>query len=97
MSDEVRDLGLREPHQLTRQRSSRAGRDGRPRPGDPGLIGDDYKLHDQKQDRKFQDAMLLAMSRRQEKLPPVVVHAHDSVPMRRHVPGQVLTASNLEN
>lgn len=90
MSEQLRDV-------LQRARSSRAGRDRRPMPGDLGEIGDDYKLHDQKQDRAFQDAMLLALSRRQEKLPPVVEHHHDSVPMRRHVPGQVLSASNLEN
>lgn len=76
-------------------RPPRVGHEGRPGRDHPGEIGEDYRLDDKKQDRKFQDAMLLALSRRQERMPaPEKPHAHDSVPRRPFATGFVATASS---
>lgn len=90
---------MSDDHTLIEQaRPARTGREGRPGRNHPGEIGEDYRLQDQKQDRKFQDRMLLALSRRQERMPQAEKpRTHDSVPRRPFATGLVLTASNLEN
>jgi hypothetical protein len=95
MSD-VLNLSLRK--QPPRERPTRIRQDSKPGPDHEGEIGEDLNaVPVSKQDRAFQDAMQKALDRKQEVMPPAVEHRHDSVPMRRWVPGQVLTASNLEN
>lgn len=79
---------------MSDSRRIRIGGERRPTSDDPGELGEQWDTNASKQDRAFQDAMLLALSRQQEKLPPPDNTPRGAVPRRPFAPSQVFTASS---